>query len=80
MKIKNQERIMGAVKAVLDAEVAHVTYAAPIYPKRKIGPKGLAKRRADVLAEKTRLLDALEAARANLRRAHTEIVHEEYGQ
>lgn len=78
MKIKSQEKIMNAVKVVLAAEVAHVTYTAPIYPKRKVSAKTLADRRAAVLVEKTKLLDALETARAELRRAHTEIVRDEY--
>ena len=81
MKIKSQERIMKAVKAVLDAEVAYVTYVGPniYYSKRKVSAETLKRRRAEVIAKKTELLDALESARADLRRAHTEIVHEEYG-
>ena len=80
MKVKSQEKIMSAVKAVLDAEIAHVTYIEPTYPKRKVSAETLKRRRAAVLDAKTRLLDTLESARAQLRRAHTEIVRDEYGQ
>lgn len=79
MRIKNQEKIMAAVKALLDAENALALYKEPVFPKRKVSAQTLKLRRAAVLEIKTELLDAVESARATLRRSHTEIVHEEYG-
>ncbi len=79
MKIKNQERIMTAVKNVLAAENAQAAYKTPIYPKRKVSATTVKLRRAAELEIKTELLDALEKARANLRKIHTEITHEEFG-
>lgn len=73
MRIKNQEKIMGAVKAVLDAE--NVFALATVKPRKNVSKKRLsAMVDANVVAA-----NKLAELRAELRRAHTEIIHEEYG-
>lgn len=73
MKIKNQEKIMGAVKAVL---VAEDTQAAVKRPNKRTSVKT----GAALLVAAANASDAVKAARAELRKIHTEIVHDEYGQ
>ena len=74
MKIKNQEKIMAAVKALLDAE----NILASVYaePKRARETKKAATERSKRLAAAHNSIDA---AREHLRKSHTEIIHEEYG-
>ncbi len=79
MKIKNQERIMTAVKNLLAAENAQAAFKPPVFPKRKVSAKTAALHRVAVMEIKTELLDALEKARADLRKIYTEIVHDEFG-
>jgi hypothetical protein len=68
MRIKNQERIMAAVKKVLAAEDQYDAVLATVSPKRKQVKKSAA------------AMDAMYAARAELRIAHREIVRDEYGE
>ena len=73
MRIRNQEKIMSAVAAVLNAENAVNAFVTE--PKRKRSNKDIAKRNALMTDAQVNLTHA----RAELRKAHTEILHEEYG-
>lgn len=75
MKIKNQEKIMRAVKTLLDAENTLASVYAE--PKRARETKKAATERSKRLAAAH---NAIDESRMELRKAHTEIVHEEYGE